>query len=46
MYAAYRWGRCNSKRGSSMGLTPEKREFLVEIEGVVKRLISQSREFC
>lgn len=37
MYAAYRWGRCSSKRGSSMGLTPEKREFFVEIEGVVKK---------
>lgn len=37
MYAAYRWGRCSSKRGSPMGLTPEKREFFVEIEGVVKK---------
>ena len=54
MYAAYRWGRCGSKRRSPMGLNdddkfhtvhvypkpdhyPEKREFFVEIEGVVKK---------
>ena len=36
MYAAYCWERCGFKRRSPMGLT-EKREFFVEIEGVVKK---------